>query len=109
MKFNKSVKSELRSGLCDLFDALEIGTILVEETLEMTVSSFTEDFIKAVDEITEPGDIVKLWHISLEMAQNIFSVFNDVMNSQPGYLICEDREDPEEFDSFDESSSDDGM
>ena len=103
------MKSELRAGLWELFEALEIGTILVEETLELTVSSFTEDFIKTVDEITEPEDIVKLWHISVDMAQYIFSILNDVMNSKLADLVCEEREGLEESDSFDASSSDDDI
>jgi hypothetical protein len=116
VKLNKSVKSELRSGLWDLFDALEICTLMVENTLELAVSSFVEDFIKTVDEITEPGDIVKHWHISFDMAQNIFSILNDVMNSQLGddvNLVCEEREALVELDmsddSFDLSSSDGDM
>ena len=58
LKLSKSVSSELKGALLDLFSVMSINELKVESNLSLGVLSFIGDFIKVVDEIKTDTDIV---------------------------------------------------
>ena len=62
---SRSVSRELSLLIKELFQGLGISKIKVESRLEMSVQNFTSDLIKCFDEVTDPSDFVKLWHVGL--------------------------------------------
>ena len=104
LKLRNSVSSELKAALRELFTAMEVSSIKVEEKLDLNVASFIVDFVRVLDEIREPNDIVKLWHVSYETAKKIFSIFNAVTNTQFDEDPC-DFDSESSKDEFDDSSS----
>ena len=106
LRKNKSVKTEIKVGLRALFDAMEVSVVKVEYNLELDIVNFIEDIIKVIDELKEPNDLVKLWHISFKMAENIYSIIEDVIKAEfEEDSSDEDYIEVDEEDSFDASSS----
>ena len=44
----------------ELFEAMDLKEVKVEDDLSMSTSSFLTDFIHMIDEIKRPSDIVQL-------------------------------------------------
>ena len=80
---SRSVARELSLAIKELFQGLGISKIKVESRLEMSVQNFTSDLIKCFDEVTDPSDIVKLWHVSDSLATDLYSVCQEVMKFEP--------------------------
>ena len=63
-------------------------------------------YVDVTDEVKEPNDLVKLWHISFKMAENIYSIIEDVIKAEfEEDSSDEDYIEVDEEDSFDASSS----
>ena len=103
---SRSVASELRSALNELFAAMSVKELKVESNLCLGISNFVSDFIKVVDEIKTAADIVNKWHISPDIARKMFSTLNEVLNEDG----CSDSDGSEasgeDDDFFDEESED---
>ena len=99
---SRSVARELSLALKELFQGLGIGKIEVESRLEMSVENFTSDLIKCFDEVTEPSDIVKLWHVSDSLATDLYSVCQEVMKTEP---TEEEESENESYEEGEEVSS----
>ena len=112
LKLSKSVSSELRCALKELFAAMSVKELKVESQLCLTISSFVNDFIKIVDEIKTEADIVHNWHVSSDVASKVFSTLNDVLYgedfSDSSGSSAEEAEDvyDEETDSSDDEDDD---
>ena len=105
-KFNKSVMSELKSALTELFVAMECSSIKVEEELEISCPSFVKDVIKIVDEIKSAADIEKVWHINREVALNVFSVIQEVLyGNDIGDILSSDEDMGDESEDEEDMSS----
>ena len=98
----RSVQKELKFSLLELFRAIRISSIQVESRLQLSVENFVSDFILAFDEIHEPSDITNMWHVSKELAENLYSVSMEVLNDK--HVIEESTEDNLSDDLSDESS-----
>ena len=79
LKLSKSVSSEIKSALGELFAAMSVKQIQVENELVLSTSSFTEDVVKNIDEINSAEDIVKIWHVSSDVAMKVFSILTEVI------------------------------
>ena len=99
LKLSKSVSSEVKCALLELFDAMAVKQVKVEDDLELSPTNFVSDLIKVIDEIKRATDIVDTWHVSLDLAIKVFSTLNDV-------LYGEDLSDYSDSDSSDESEVD---
>ena len=78
----------------------------MEGDLSVTVKSFVKDFIKTIDEVKDEKDIVELWHIDPVIAQNLFTLFREVVFGDLGSCeafedICDDVSEVES-DEYDE-------
>ena len=104
LKRSASVKNEVKAGLRELFEALELTTVSVENSLEVGISSFIGDIIRVIDEIQEPLDVVKRWHVPYGIAEKIVAVLNEVLNVEMGDY-CSDSDSDESIDYSDLSSS----
>jgi hypothetical protein len=104
LKRSMSVKNELKGGLRELFEAMEVTALPVENSLEVGISSFIGDLIRVIDEIQEPLDVVKRWHVPYDMAEKIVAVLNEVLNIEMGNY-CSDSDSEDSVDEFDISSS----
>ena len=103
---SRSVARELSLAIKELFQGLGISKIKVESRLEMSVQNFTSDLIKCFDEVTDPSDIVKLWHVSDSLATDLYSVCEEVMKFEPGEekaSVNDSYEDGDELSSSEES------
>ena len=78
-KLKKSVISELKEAMGELFAALGADTLLVEGELEVTAKNFVKDFLKMSDEVNTESDIIEMWHIDKTVAHKIFMLFNEVV------------------------------
>ena len=110
-KLSKPVARELKSALKDLFMAMEISEIRVENELEIDCCSFIGDLLKVLDEINQPADIVRFWHISEELAIKIFSIVYAVLHdedsaSSDSENCTDDESDTEDITSPEESDED---
>ena len=54
------MSSELKMACEELFEAMDLKEVKVEDDLSMSTSSFLTDFIHMIDEIKRPSDIVQL-------------------------------------------------
>ena len=79
VRVSKSVGAELKESIVDLFTAMRMDCVLIENDLKVTLSSFAKDFIKMADEIKSKDDIVSLWHIDPLVARKLFDLFNEVV------------------------------
>ena len=79
VKVSKSVGAELKESIVELFGAMGMDSVLIENELKVTVSSFANDFLKMTDEFKTKEDIVGLWHIDPIVAGKLFDLFNEVV------------------------------
>ena len=110
MKISKSVASELKEALGELFEAMELKSIMVEGKLEIDCLSFTLDLLRVLDEIRESDDIVKLWHIDKELSVRVFSVLYDVLfggDEEDVQEAGDNSEDEEDLAETDDTEDDD--
>ena len=84
---SKSIKRMLKEGLSELFIDLECETLMVEDCLEIKVDDFITDFMRMVDEIKCKEDIVEMWHIHLDIAEEIFQLFYEIVQ-EPEIEVC---------------------
>ena len=105
-KLTKSVATEVREALKELFSTLGNNTLMVEGDLEIKTDSFINDFLKMSDEIKSAVDVVNLWHIDQSIAQKLFMLFDEIVFGNFDTLT--DDSDPEsDSDALDLSSDDD--
>lgn len=94
----------------ELFTALNMETLLVENELKVSSKNFIKDFIKMSDEIKTEQDIVDMWHINPAVAHPIFLLFTEVVfesfTIQPD-SDCENVESDPDSDIPDQSSDSD--
>ena len=102
---SKSLRKGLKVALLDLFDELNIKSIEIETRLTLTVSNFTDDFIKVYDEITGPSDIQALWHVPQELAHDLYAVCSEFLTSKITEKANDSDDDGEENWDSDESES----
>ena len=109
MKVSKSVASELKEALGELFEAMELKSIMVEGKLEIDCLSFTLDLLRVLDEIRESDDIVKLWHIDAELSVRVFSVLYDVLfgGDEEDVQAGDNSEDEEDLAETDDTDDED--
>ena len=89
---SRSTLKEIKCGLQELFRGLRLKFIEVESNLQLTVENFSEDFVRAFDEISGSSDIVKLWHIDKDLAEDVYGVCLEVLedNNPTEYESNED-------------------
>ena len=63
----------------ELFGAMGMDSVMIENELKVTVTSFAKDFLKMTDELKSKDDIVGLWHIDPIVAGKLFDLFNEVV------------------------------
>ena len=108
LKLSKSVSEELREALADLFQALNITQVRVEDDLTVSIESFCSDFLRMVDEVKSFHDIERIWHVHSKIARAVFAILEEVLlgDSDPSDLVHnESSEDSGEEDIFDEASN----
>ena len=89
-KVSKSVIADLKDAIEELFAALRINTILVENELKVTTKSFIIDFVKMVDEVKSDKDIVDIWHIDAKIAHQLFQVLTEVVLDDTDIVVVSD-------------------
>ena len=101
----RSTFSVLKVALVELFDVMGVRTLKVEDRLTVDCTSFLSDFLKVVDEIKSPSDIVKFWHLEESIACKIFSILHSVLGSaEVLYSSDEESEADSEFSDSSEVS-----
>ena len=111
-KVSKAAATDLTEALEELFDALQINTILVEDELEVSTASFIKDFMKNLDEIKAAADIVDVWHIDSGVADKVFMTFEEVIfGGQVSIIendtVCEETDsDSDDLDLSSDSDND---
>ena len=116
-KKSKSVKREVRQSLEDLFEAMDMSSINIDGCLMLSSSVFVNDFLKVLDEIKTPRDIVNTWQIPYSIACRIYSVIEEIFNNSEENSVSDeevvdsdvedDEEGDTEFNESDYSSSND--
>ena len=92
----------------ELFGAMGMDSVLIENELKVTISSFAKDFLKMADELKTKEDIVELWHIDPIVAEKLFNLFNEVVFGVLDDAYNDNREESDsESDVIDESSDSD--
>ena len=104
-KFTKSVKSELKAALGELFEAMGISKIKVESELEVDYLSLVNDLVKVIDELKSPEDICRFWHINQELSFKMFSVIQDVIFGNKDDLSSSDNDSDESDEKEDVSNT----
>ena len=109
-KVSKAAATDLTDALEELFEALQIDTILVEDELEVSTASFIKDFMKNLDEIKAAADIVDMWHTDSGVAEKVFTTFEEVIFGGQDSIIENDtvsEETDSDSDDLDVSSDSD--
>ena len=81
----KSVTSSLTEAFEELFEALNMDTVLVESELKITTKEFVKDFLHMCDEVKSAKDIVETWHVDSVLAKTLFSLFSEVVFGGASY------------------------
>ena len=76
-----SVRKGLKSAIMELFRGLGISSIDIETRLSLNIENFANDFVKVYDEIDSPSSIQSLWHVSEELARDLYEVSLEFINS----------------------------
>ena len=76
-----SVRKGLKSAILELFKGLGLSVIKIETRLSLTVENFADDFVKTFDEINHPSVIQSLWHVSEDLAKDLYEVSLEFLNS----------------------------
>ena len=103
-KLSKSVSSEIKSALEELFAAMSVKLIQVENDLVLSISSFSKDVVKNADEINNAEDISRIWHVSSDVALKVFSILTEVIYGDE--ISDSGSSSDESEDDFDEEYSD---
>lgn len=106
LKVSKSAARDLIEALEELFAALRISTILVENELQVSTTSFIKDFVKMIDEIKCANDIVNTWHIDTVVAEKVFLLFEEVIFVDQGAISEEFKNETDEDSDILDLSSD---
>ena len=101
-KLSKSVTAELRFALKELFAAMSVKELKVENNLHLGISNFVDDFIKVIDEVKTDADIIDNWHISPAIASKVFSTLKNVLHGDELSDSDASESSVEDEDSFDE-------
>ena len=104
LKQSKSLSSEIKSALEELFAAMSVKLIQVENNLVLSISSFSKDVVKNVDEINSAKDISRMWHVSSDVALKVFSILTEVIYGDE--ISDSGSSSDESDDDFDEEYSD---
>ena len=108
-KVSRSVSARLREAMEEIFTAMEIETLLVEQEFELSTGSLIRDFIKNCDEIRAVQDIVDMWHIEYSVAESLYLLFNEVVFGKLNFDSDENLEsDESESDVSDVSTEEEG-
>ena len=110
VKVTKSVAATLKEAMEELFTALNMENLLVENELKVFSKDFIKDFIKMSDEIRTEQDIVDMWHIDPAVAHPVFLLFTEVLFEGfniPSDSDCENEESDPDSDILDQSSDSD--
>ena len=107
LKLSKSVAAELKLALKELFHAVTMREVKVEDGLTVSVDSFIADFVKMIDEVKADSDIARMWHVKPDVASWVFSTLNEVLYG--GEELSDKASSSDESEDFldAESSSDD--
>ena len=104
-KLTKSVASDVKDALTELFTVLSIDNLLIENELKVTTSSFINDFLKMSDEIKSDQDIVDIWHIDKAIATQLYMLFYEVVfKSFDAPLVSDSESEDSDPDVLDQSS-----
>ena len=76
-----SVRKGLKLAILDLFLGMGISEIKVESRLYLDVDNFASDFVKVFDEIDKPSDIMDLWHLPQDIAEDIYAVSQEFISN----------------------------
>ena len=112
-KIKRSTSADIKTALKELFEALGIEKIMVENSLEIPPHSFIKDFIHMCDEIHGAMDIVDLWHIDVSLAADVYKLYIDILESieERGSVVAasveEDSDKDTDNEDLDDSNSDD--
>jgi hypothetical protein len=82
---SRTVLKEVKVAVLELFRGLGMSYVQVESRLQLSLENFSKDFIKAFDEISGPEDIMELWHVSEEVAENLYSVCLEVLGENEDF------------------------
>ena len=91
----------------ELFLALQMDTILVEDELVITTRGFIKDFLRMCDEIRTKEDIMEIWHVDATIAHKVILLFNEVINEDFGDSLSSDDDDDSESDLDEDDTSSD--
>ena len=108
----KSVAKELDTALIEMFSAMKISSLKVENNLSLDISNFIKDLKKTLDEIHSAKDIAQCWHISKRVAEHVFAVIKEVVFGDPDDLEWESENENignESESSSESDSSSDGL
>ena len=105
IKLSKSVAKDLKESLLELFQALSLKEVKIEDHLSVSHESFICDFIRMIDEIKNPSDICQMWRVNAELAGWIFSTVQEVLYSDV-YILEEESFEDTEVDEYQDDVSD---
>jgi hypothetical protein len=107
LKLSKSVSEELKEALVDLFQAMDITQVRVENDLAVTIGSFCSDFTRMVDEVKSASDIERIWHVHTKIARGVFAILEEVLfgDGEPSDPVQNESSEDSggEEDNFDEA------
>ena len=92
-RIKKSVASQLKEALKELFEALGVVTLLIENELDINVDDFIRDFIRMCDEIKSDTDIVNLWHVDSLVASDVYKLFIEILHDDGDDFSDSDKDD----------------
>ena len=87
---SRSTVSDLKAALLELFRGLGLAYIEVESKLQLEVTNFINDLVKAYDEISSPTDISEMWHVDEALAVDVFNVCTEVLDMVDTEVDSED-------------------
>ena len=90
--------------MLELFAAMAVKELKVESDLVLSPINFINDFIKVIDEVKTASDIVRIWHVSPDVASRVFSIFHDVLYGDDELCDSAGSSTDESEDIFDEDS-----
>ena len=87
LKVSKTLAAELIEALEELFTALRMEVVVIEDELEVTTESFIKDFVKVLDEVRSENDLVEMWHLNPSVAHKVFMLFQEVVFGGPDFSV----------------------
>ena len=98
------MKKDLFIAFSDLFSALNTTKVHLDDCMEVSVTSFINDFLKNIDEIKVEEDIVQLWQVKKEIASMLFSLLNELFHEtlKEDNGCCTNSSDNDSFDESDD-------